>query len=202
MSGVSPTTVTVSATAASRSVRLRFVVSETSTMMSLRSRQLIRLANRPPERLTDSKKHQSLEECRFRWGARASNLRQNQKNQSHFLANRPLGANRASMGYDQMEKPPARVDSCSSWQSTAAYRTISRSSTVGAVQQLRSQERHPFYPLADMFITDAVNTADALWSKIELGTIVLAAQPDLYGAGWWQGAVTERVLTVMLPKEY
>ena len=66
----------------------------------------------------------------------------------------------------------------------------------------RPLEYGKFYPLADMFITDAVNTADPLWSKIELGTIVLAAQPDLYGAGWWQGAVTERVLTVMLPKEY
>ena len=45
------------------------------------------------------------------------------------------------------------------------------------------------YPLADMFTTEAVNTADALWSKIEVGTIVLAAQPDIYGPGWWEGIV-------------
>ena len=47
----------------------------------------------------------------------------------------------------------------------------------------------PVYPLADMFTTEAVNTADALWSKIEVGTIVLAAQPDIYGPGWWEGTV-------------
>ena len=40
-----------------------------------------------------------------------------------------------------------------------------------------------------MFTTEAANTADALWSKIEIGTVVLAAQPDLYGPGWWQGVV-------------
>jgi hypothetical protein len=45
------------------------------------------------------------------------------------------------------------------------------------------------YPLAEMFATEAVNTADALWSKIEVGTVVLAAQPDLYGPGWWQSVV-------------
>jgi hypothetical protein len=47
----------------------------------------------------------------------------------------------------------------------------------------------PVYPLADMFTTDAINTADALWSKVEVGTVVLAAQPDLYGPGWWEGVV-------------
>ena len=40
-----------------------------------------------------------------------------------------------------------------------------------------------------MYTTEAANTADALWSKIEIGTVVLAAQPDLYGPGWWQGVV-------------
>ena len=40
-----------------------------------------------------------------------------------------------------------------------------------------------------MFTTEAVNTADALWSKVEVGTVVLAAQPDLYGPGWWQSVV-------------
>jgi hypothetical protein len=48
----------------------------------------------------------------------------------------------------------------------------------------------PVHPLADMFTTDAVNTADALWSKIEVGNIVLAAaDPELYGLSWWQGVV-------------
>src|SRR5438045_7184328 len=47
----------------------------------------------------------------------------------------------------------------------------------------------PVYPLADMFTTEAVNTADALWSKIEVGTIVLATQPNMYGPGWWEGVV-------------
>src|SRR5947207_12352109 len=45
------------------------------------------------------------------------------------------------------------------------------------------------YPLADMFTTEAVNTADRLWAKIEVGTVVLAAQPDIYGPGWWEGIV-------------
>ena len=45
------------------------------------------------------------------------------------------------------------------------------------------------YPPAEMFTTEAASTADALWSKIEIGTVVLAAQPDLYGPGWWQGVV-------------
>jgi hypothetical protein len=40
-----------------------------------------------------------------------------------------------------------------------------------------------------MFTTDAVAAADELWSKIEIGTMVLAAQPDLYGPGWWQSVV-------------
>lgn len=39
------------------------------------------------------------------------------------------------------------------------------------------------YPPADT-TTDAINTADALWAKVEVGTVVLAAQPDLYGPGW------------------
>ena len=47
----------------------------------------------------------------------------------------------------------------------------------------------PVYPLRDMFTTDAINAADMLWAKIEVGSVVLAAQPDLYGPGWWQGVV-------------
>jgi hypothetical protein len=47
----------------------------------------------------------------------------------------------------------------------------------------------PVYPLADMFTTEAVNTADALWAKVEVGSVVLAAQPDVYGPGWWEGVV-------------
>jgi hypothetical protein len=40
-----------------------------------------------------------------------------------------------------------------------------------------------------MYTTEAINTADALWSKIEVGTVVLASQPDVYGPGWWEGIV-------------
>jgi hypothetical protein len=44
-------------------------------------------------------------------------------------------------------------------------------------------------PRAEMFATDAITTADALWSKIEVGTQVLAEEPELYGSGWWEGVV-------------
>jgi hypothetical protein len=44
-------------------------------------------------------------------------------------------------------------------------------------------------PSAEMFTTDAIGSADALWSKIEVGTTVLADQPDVYGPGWWKGIV-------------
>ena len=47
----------------------------------------------------------------------------------------------------------------------------------------------PVSPLADMYTTEAVTAADALWSKIEVGTLVLATQPDVYGPGWWEGVV-------------
>jgi hypothetical protein len=47
----------------------------------------------------------------------------------------------------------------------------------------------PVQPRAAMLTTDAAATADALWSKIEIGTVVLAAQSDLYGPGWWQSVV-------------
>ena len=40
-----------------------------------------------------------------------------------------------------------------------------------------------------MHTTEAVTAADALWSKIEVGTVVLATQPDVYGPGWWEGLV-------------
>ena len=47
----------------------------------------------------------------------------------------------------------------------------------------------PVLPVADMYTTEAVSAADALWSKIEVGTVVLATQPDVYGPGWWEGLV-------------
>jgi hypothetical protein len=45
------------------------------------------------------------------------------------------------------------------------------------------------YPHAALFTTEAVTTADALWAKVEIGTVVLAAQPDVYGPGWWESVV-------------
>ena len=47
----------------------------------------------------------------------------------------------------------------------------------------------PVYPAAAVFAADAVNAADALWSKVEIGTVVLAEQSDVYGPGWWEGVV-------------
>jgi hypothetical protein len=48
----------------------------------------------------------------------------------------------------------------------------------------------PVYPLADMVTTDAITTADALWAKVEVGTVVLvAADPEEYGLSWWEGVV-------------
>jgi hypothetical protein len=45
------------------------------------------------------------------------------------------------------------------------------------------------HPPAGLFSTEAVETANTLWSKIDIGTVVLAAQPELYGPTWWQGVV-------------
>jgi hypothetical protein len=42
---------------------------------------------------------------------------------------------------------------------------------------------------AKMLQAESDDTADALWAKVEVGTVVLAAQPDLYGPGWWEGVV-------------
>lgn len=51
------------------------------------------------------------------------------------------------------------------------------------------EEPAPEQPTAAMFTDEGRGIAEALWSKIEIGTIVLAAQPDLYGPGWWQSVV-------------
>ena len=57
------------------------------------------------------------------------------------------------------------------------------------IMQRYESGAEPVYPKADMFTTDTINTADTLWSKIEVGTVVLASQPDVYGSGWWEGVV-------------
>jgi hypothetical protein len=49
----------------------------------------------------------------------------------------------------------------------------------------------PVLPRADMLTSEAINTADALWSKVEVGTVVLASRPELYGPGWWEGVVVD-----------
>jgi hypothetical protein len=28
-----------------------------------------------------------------------------------------------------------------------------------------------------------------MWSKVEIGSVVLAEQPDVYGPGWWESVV-------------
>lgn len=65
--------------------------------------------------------------------------------------------------------------------------TLVESGVTGAAPAAASAAT--VYPLRDTFTADAINAADALWSKVEVGTVVLAAQPDLYGPGWWEGVV-------------
>src|SRR5436305_8449441 len=57
------------------------------------------------------------------------------------------------------------------------------------IEQRAASGAAPVYPLADMYTTEAVNTADALWAKLEVGSVVLAEQPDTYGPGWWESVV-------------
>lgn len=57
------------------------------------------------------------------------------------------------------------------------------------IEQRAEAGAPPVFPLADMFTTDAITSADALWAKIETGTTVLAADPEAYGPGWWEGVV-------------
>jgi hypothetical protein len=57
------------------------------------------------------------------------------------------------------------------------------------IEQRAESGAPPVFPLADMFTTDAISTADALWAKIKTGTTVLAEQPEDYGPGWWEGVV-------------
>ncbi len=46
------------------------------------------------------------------------------------------------------------------------------------------------YQMAAMCTADAADTANALWAKIEVGSVVLAAADlELYGASWWEAVV-------------
>jgi hypothetical protein len=45
------------------------------------------------------------------------------------------------------------------------------------------------YPVAVIFDAEAAKTADSLWAKIEIGAVVLASQPHIYGDGWWESVV-------------
>ncbi len=47
----------------------------------------------------------------------------------------------------------------------------------------------PVYPAAVMFTTEATKTADALWSRIEVGSVVLVMQPDIFGPMFWESVV-------------
>ena len=47
----------------------------------------------------------------------------------------------------------------------------------------------PPSPATHLFTSEAVETADALWSKVEVGSVVLAEQLDVYGPGWWESVV-------------
>lgn len=57
------------------------------------------------------------------------------------------------------------------------------------IEQRATSGAAPVYPLADMYTTEAIATADALWAKVEVGSVVLAAQPDEYGPSWWESVV-------------
>lgn len=59
------------------------------------------------------------------------------------------------------------------------------------IEQRCASGAPPVEALAAMFTTESINTADALWSNVEVGSIVLAAQPKLYGQCWWEGVVVE-----------
>ena len=59
----------------------------------------------------------------------------------------------------------------------------------GVIVEAPSGQPANVQPTAGMFTTEAATAANALWSKVEIGTVVLAAQPDLYGPGWWQSVV-------------
>jgi hypothetical protein len=61
--------------------------------------------------------------------------------------------------------------------------------TARAPRAIVAKQPGPPSPRAAMFEDEAVNTADTLWSKIEVGTVVLAAQPNVWGPGWWEGIV-------------
>ena len=72
----------------------------------------------------------------------------------------------------------------------SAFDKLSRLVEGGiTIEQRTTSRAEPVVPRADMFATEAISTADALWSKIEVGTLVLAEQPDIYGPGWWEGIV-------------
>ena len=57
------------------------------------------------------------------------------------------------------------------------------------IEQRAASGAAPVYPLKDMFTTEAITTADALWAKVEIGCVVLASQPDEYGPSWWDSIV-------------
>jgi hypothetical protein len=61
---------------------------------------------------------------------------------------------------------------------------------VGATAAERADAGAPaVYPLAHTFTTEAANIADTLWSHIEIGSIVLAVQPDMFGPMYWESVV-------------
>lgn len=45
------------------------------------------------------------------------------------------------------------------------------------------------YPTAAMFTTEAITAAETLWSSIEIGSVVLVMQPDIFGPMFWESVV-------------
>jgi hypothetical protein len=59
-----------------------------------------------------------------------------------------------------------------------------------AIEGRSAVESGPVYRMDEMVMADAINTANTLWAKIKVGTVVLAAaDPELYGPSWWEAVV-------------
>jgi hypothetical protein len=61
--------------------------------------------------------------------------------------------------------------------------------TTAATRPIGGKQPGSSDPTVAISAAKGVETADALWSKIEIGTIVLTEQPDVYGPGRWEGVV-------------
>ena len=59
----------------------------------------------------------------------------------------------------------------------------------GVTIRVRAVQVAPAVPPAPTYPPEIINAADALWSTVEVGSLVLAEQPDVWGPGWWDSVV-------------